>query len=413
MSRYAAIALAALGCAAPATDARPAAIVGGEASDLESAVLLSGDQGPCSGVLIAPRVVATAGHCAAGLRTAAFGAAAPWREEVAIVDVRRARAPTPGRLDDDLALARLARAATVAPASRRTTSVDGVAALTAVGYGRTEADVPTSAGVRHAARLGLADRADALIRTDGAGPGFTCAGDSGGPALDDDGAVAAVIVAGDPDCAAASTLLELAAHRPWIDAVVAAWDGPCAADGTCGTGCATIDPDCDRCGLDGTCADGCAAPDLDCPWGGVAGATCGDDGDCESRRCVAAPDDPATRFCSAACADDGASCPAPLTACAAGTCVYAGPTPGGFGAACRADDDCRSGVCDRAVGACTRPCAEGCPDGYACGGAEAVCRRDDGGCATGGGGGLGLVALLAWLSGRRASAARSRRPARR
>jgi hypothetical protein len=333
----------------------------------------------------APKVIATAGHCAGGLAAASFGAGPPWDDRIAIVSVLRVRTTVDG-LGADLALARLARPTAIAPLTRATASPVAGAALTAIGFGRTEPDDPATAGRRRAARLTISAVTPTTIATDGAGPGFTCAGDSGGAGLDDAGALFGLVVAGAPACDGPTTLVRLDVHAAWIDAVLAAWDGPCAADGACAAGCPTLDPDCDPCGLDGTCREACPAPDLDCPIGGGPGAPCVDALACESRRCVPAPDDPAVRFCSAACDGDGATCPAPLAACADGACVYLGPTPGAFGAPCDGDAACRSGSCDRALARCTRPCRDGCPDGYACGGDpdEPVCRPTSGGCASGG-----------------------------
>lgn len=394
------------------TAAGPVAVVGGDASADASAVMLESSAGPCSGVVVAPRVVLTAAHCVGADGVVHVGAAAPWAETVAIVATHRHRAWQAGALVDDLALVRLATAVAAPPRAPRALDAAPLAAVQVIGYGRRRADDPASVGVRTTATLAIAERDAALLYTAASGPGFTCAGDSGAPALDADGAIAALVVAGDAGCAGASRLARVDRARAWIAEVVAAWDGPCAADGACATGCAR-DPDCDPCALDGACHAGCAAPDLDCPLGPGAGATCVDDLACESRRCVVAPDDPTTRYCSAACAT-AADCPAPLDACAAQTCGYAGPTPGRLGSACTADATCASGVCDRGLAACAVACGvdDACPAGQACAstGQGPLCRPASGGCALGGGGGGGgLLAVALALMARAASAARAAR----
>jgi len=375
--------------------AGPVAVVGGDASADASAVALDSSAGPCSGVVVAPRVVLTAAHCLGADGVVHVGAAAPWVETVAIVASHRHRAWRPGASAYDLALVRLASAVTAPPRAPRATDAATLTAVEVIGYGRRRADDPASLGVRTAATLTIVDRDAALLYTAATGPAFTCAGDSGAPALDVDGAIAALVVAGDAGCAGPSRLARVDRERAWIAEVVAAWDGPCAADGACGAGCAR-DPDCEPCALDGACHAGCAAPDLDCPLGPGPGASCADDLACESRRCVVAPDDPTTRYCSAPCGV-ASDCPGPFDACVAQACGYAGPTPGRLGSPCAADATCASGICDRGLAVCAVACGvdDACPATQACAstGQGPLCRPASGGCALGGGGGGGLLAL--------------------
>ncbi len=394
----------------------PVAVIGGEASADASAVAVVTSAGPCSGVLVAPRVVLTAAHCvgADGVGADAVihvGAAAPWAQTIAIIASHRHRAWQPGASAFDLALLRLATPATAPTRAPRALIAPALTAVQVIGYGRRQADDPGSTGTRTQATLAIVAR-DAALLYSAAGPAFTCAGDSGAPALDGDGAIAAVVVAGAADCAGPSQLARVDREAAWIAEVVAAWDGPCALDGQCQAGCAR-DPDCDPCALDGRCQAGCAAPDLDCPLGAGPGQPCVDDLACEARRCVTAPDDPTTRYCSAACAI-AADCPAPLDACVAQTCGYAGPTPGRLGSACASDATCASGICDRGLAVCAVACGvdDACPRDLACAttGQGPLCRPATGGCAVGGaGGGGGLAIALAALVSRAASAAAAAR----
>lgn len=390
----------------------PVALVGGAAADDAAAVALESATGPCSGVVVAPRVVLTAAHCLGAAMVVHVGAAAPWDATVAVVAQHRHRRWVAGGSAYDLALVRLATPLAVAALPIRTADAAALTAVRVIGFGRTVAADPASAGVRRTAALTVAAADDAVLYTAATGSAFTCAGDSGGPALDGAGAVAALVVAGDPACAGASRLARVDREAAWIAAVIAAWDGPCAADGACAASCATVDPDCDPCGLDGTCAAGCAAPDLDCPLGGLPGEVCAAVVDCESRRCEPAPDDATTRYCTVAC-DAATPCPAPITACADGVCVYPGPTPGRLGAACDDDGACASGLCDRGLGVCAVRCGAGdaCPADQACAstGQGRLCRPTDDGCSAGGRGGGLALALLITARAATAAAARRRR----
>jgi hypothetical protein len=194
----------------------------------------------------------------------------------------------------------------------------------------------------------------------------TCVGDSGGAAFAGSSLVG-IVSAGNDQCTDPAQLVRPDAEAD-VATVIAAWTGPCPADGTCDAACAMPDPDCDPCRFEGTCATACPAVDLDCPLGGAPGAPCVVDPDCESRRCIPAPEG-ADRgaFCSQACAT-ATDCAAPLDDCVAEVCVFSTGTPGIPGAPCTADSDCRDALCDLGVGACTAPCGDhaSCPAGLAC-----------------------------------------------
>jgi MYXO-CTERM domain-containing protein len=101
----------------------------------------------------------------------------------------------------------------------------------------------------------------------------------------------------------------------------------------------------------------------------------------------------------------GGACGTPGYVCFEGTCIAAPGTPGGLGATCTSNTDCKTGSCasDGATSACTIPCeldANNCPDGFGCldtGGGGGVCwagASGGGGCCdTSGGSGAGSMLL--------------------
>lgn len=347
-----------------------APIVGGSDDAGDAAVVevvIAGGQ--CSGVVVAPRVVVTAAHCVApGQGTGTAG-------DATITQVWIDRYYD-GGVDHDLAALRLDRDTGVAPLA---IAAPQLGAVRLVGFGATVVNGPR--GTRHAVETQVIEIDPRHARAGGSGM-TTCTGDSGGAAIDPNGALVGVITAGDDACATASFLVR-PDYEPQLAEVIAAWSDPA--------------PPTDPCGFEGTCAAACPMVDLDCPLGGLAGTTCEEATDCESRTCIG---DDRGRFCAAPCATV-ADCPAPLDACSAGTCGYAHGTPGIAGARCHADPDCRSGTCDLDAQICTVPCGPGgaCPSGLAC---EPV--RDQractepGGCAIGSGGGTWLIFVIAVLA---------------
>jgi hypothetical protein len=384
-----------VGCDATVAS-RAQAIVGGADDPGDPAVVaLVVAGGQCSGVVVAPRVVVTAAHCALpGVgRTdgiADFGPVAPSGQTARIVALWIDRGYV-GDVDHDLAAVRLDRDA---PATVVIGSASPGAAVRLVGYGASAAGAAATRGVRRQVAATIAVVSARHVVAGGAGA-TTCTGDSGGAALDPGGAVVGLVSAGDDACTAPAQLVR-PDSEPQLAEVIAAWSGPCPADTVCDAACPG-DPDCDPCAYQGACDPACVHVDLDCPLAGGAGATCVGAVDCESRRCEAAPEGAGLgAFCSAAC-QLGADCPPPLGACQGGVCVYPGATPGIAGAECHADGDCRSGLCDLAAGVCAVPCdpSGACPAGLACLPVRdgAACTRSAG-CAAGGGGqGTGWIVL--------------------
>ena len=197
------VALVTVSTAAAITGGR----VDGNAHPYAGALVVDG-QVACSGVLVAPAVFATAGHCTAALSEGA-------RVEVSFdSSLDRSRwtllggsAHTDpaykgsGADPHDLAVVVLDSPASVAPAKLPVAgSADGVLQVTSVGYGYSSitAEGFVYDGLRHAAESPVAGIGKAMLRvsTRDAGP---CLGDSGGPMLAGD-TVLALTSAGSKDC---------------------------------------------------------------------------------------------------------------------------------------------------------------------------------------------------------------------
>lgn len=311
-------------------------------------VVIAGGQ--CSGVVVAPRVVLTAAHCA---KPGPGGTVGPAQ----IVETWIDRYDT-GATDRDLAALRLDRDLGIAPLAFGAPASGSTVRL--VGFG---ADASGVRGVRRQVAAMVASVTRRSLVAGGVGA-TTCVGDSGGAAIDASGALVGIVSGGNDACTSAAQLVR-PDSEPQLAEVIAAWSGGCPADGTCAAGCA--DPDCDPCGFNGTCAAACPAVDLDCPLGAGPGASCTTGTECESRMCIAAPEYDGVMFCSAACATDG-DCPMPLGRCEADVCLYRDLTAGIPGETCVADATCRSQLCDLAVDVCTTPCGDhdSCPEGLYC-----------------------------------------------
>lgn len=198
-----------LGCGAepPETARATQAIVGGAVTTSHPAVVRVESSGlRCTGTLVAPRVVLTAKHCVQSPRAA--GPDAPWafsvrvraagdggREAETSVGVVRVRTTPGAYAQADTALAELAGAdvatLTLADAPNVTPRALGAAprpgdAVTAAGYGL---DARGEGGVLRAATTRVRAVSGDVASTDP----VTCDGDSGGPLLDDAGAVVGVL----------------------------------------------------------------------------------------------------------------------------------------------------------------------------------------------------------------------------
>jgi hypothetical protein len=377
------------GCVRPPTADRQA-IVNGSADDGDAAVvaLVDGDQrAVCSGALIGPYSILTAGHC--------FGDAGPLRvffgsslgSGGSFSEVAAIRRPSDfSGFTDDLALVTLRQPSSVAPLALVSRPLDASvvgATVTTVGFGITSA-TGSDSGVkrRGTARVTALESGDFVSAPDPAQP---CAGDSGGPALLGDGSLAGVISHGDDACADHTVYARVDSAldpfiQPYLDSLA-----PMAA----GLG--------ERCFYDGNCASGA---------------------------CLAAADDPSLQYCGGSCRHD-ADCRQGMY-CAHDGCRWNAPSPGALGAACAGASDCGDVGASCVDSVCSEKCdpiASACPAGFTCAntsGIEFACLRAEsasGGCdASGGadprGGGLWLMlgcaaALRAW-SRRRCAASRPR-----
>ncbi len=231
---FAALALAA------ATPAR--AVVGGteEAGPLAGAtvMVLSARGGVCTGIVLAPGAVLTAGHCAAGgaelrLHWREAGGVEPVLKPVAAVAVHPgydAGAVAGRRRSIDLALLRPAEplparfaAATLSPAPAATGT-----RLTLAGYGAARPGDPRSTGTFRSAALPVVEPygpSRILVWLQGSGTAGACQGDSGGPVADAGGVVLAVTswATGPKGCGGISQGVLVGPQRDFIDATLLRW----------------------------------------------------------------------------------------------------------------------------------------------------------------------------------------------
>lgn len=209
------------------------AIVGGHADTSFPAVVavVKSGGGLCSGTVVAPRIVLTAGHCAWNEAPSAFKVVVGpnVNAPVATFEVSRiALYPKATRTPDDFLggvdLAALETNADI-PAAPLPIAPDVATStlpgreITVVGYGRTQPSEPTSAGTREAVTLPIGEACSRTLRF-GDDAKNTCHGDSGGAVLLG-GALFAVISAGADSCSALTVQTRLDAHRVWLAHILA------------------------------------------------------------------------------------------------------------------------------------------------------------------------------------------------
>jgi secreted trypsin-like serine protease len=251
------VALAVAACAGLASPA--AAIVQGrdEPALARHAVMVLGDRGSfCTGVVLSPTVVMTAGHCVAG--------ASAWRiyfkdaagtgvmlepRTVTVHPGYDANAVKSRRPSIDLAMLRLAEPLPSALQPASLAEANGAGAgqklslagqtLSVAGYGVSIERDPKTGGRFRAADLGVVEPygpsrilvwlSDPALKTSAGKPGSgACSGDSGGPIFGADRSVVALTVwaegAGKTGCGALTQGLLIAPQRSWIDGVMRAWE---------------------------------------------------------------------------------------------------------------------------------------------------------------------------------------------
>jgi hypothetical protein len=289
----------------------------------------------CSGTLVAPHIVLTAGHCSVPevvqgghvvLGSSLAGADATIPIALAVAHPQFDLAT----LTNDVAILVLASAASAPPVPLGTSApaVDSTVAL--VGWGLTAEDAGDTGEKRQGTSTvtSVASTTFDVAST----PSQPCEGDSGGPALLTSSGVEAVegiTSHGDSACVAGATYTRVDAYlASFIQPTMAAY-----AAGSAATGATCLFPE--------QCQGGASA-------------------------CVAAADDASLTYCTTTC-QNASDCPAAM-ACVGAQCRYPLPTPGTYGAPCASDTDCVEGECTSTNVCALRcvPTGATCPSGFAC-----------------------------------------------
>lgn len=258
-----AMALAACGAPAQPTSRALQPIVGGadDPGDPEVVALLVDGWPACSGTLVSPTAVLTAGHCANLIGTSdkyavAFGsdASQPTRRVQVVEQVTHPQYTAMGA-PYDFAMLRLAQPVTdVAPAVLGTaplSQADVGAPIRHVGFGVSDEAAGTGRGIKRTVTYAITEVDPDVVWSGGSGQ--TCEGDSGGPGfLGRDGGEQLVGVVSDgPNCHDAGWDGRADLVADWVGQTAAAWAPPDAgapdagppreASPNKGGGCASAD----------------------------------------------------------------------------------------------------------------------------------------------------------------------------
>jgi len=340
----------------------------------------------CTGTLVSPQVVMTAGHCVdmlSGDPSVIVFFGVDLSAEGTRIGVSKARSHPQwtGSLADghDIGLVRMSFRAPngIEPTPLSTTplsSADVGTPIHRAGFGIFDQNGNSDGRKRvgDTAITQVAQTADYFFAGDS--ELMTCNGDSGGPGyVTRDGVkqVAGVHSFGfgcqSPDNG--DTRVDLYAESfviPWIQDE----DPSCGQDNFCAAVGCIDDPDCTPCGPDGTCTTDCALPDVDCPTQNL-GEICRANTQCMSELCVFWSGDLDTSFCSQPCSGDG-ECPTGMSCQSiqpfGNICYYDEDPPGVVGSPCEQPTDCGSYICE--AGACVTECNlaenELCLAGFEC-----------------------------------------------
>lgn len=200
-------------------------VIGGSASVDDAVVCVSAEGLPlCSGVVIAPRVVLTAGHCIAPLGENVryyvnFGADCRQPTHRLPVGQMLAHPRYAGEGKPfDIGVVTLGADAPPPPLALSKAPVDELLVgrtIRHVGYGNSQESPSEGFGVRRTVSHAVLSVDDAFVWS-GDAAANTCVGDSGGPLLLDEQVLG--VVSDGPDCHSASADQRLDVARAWVDA---------------------------------------------------------------------------------------------------------------------------------------------------------------------------------------------------
>ena len=215
-----------------------AIVGGGEAPAGGAVMVLSSKGGVCTGVVLGPDTVLTAGHCAAG----AAEYRVHFRDEAGapVLVAVAARVVHPGydagaasgrRRSIDLALLRTATPLPprFAPMTLSTAAPHAGDSLTVAGYGAAKPGDPRSTGTYRSIALAVIEPhgpSRILVWLKGGAAGASagaCQGDSGGPVTGPDGTVLALSAWVGGACGGLTQAVLVGPQRRWIDSTLGGW----------------------------------------------------------------------------------------------------------------------------------------------------------------------------------------------